>query len=157
MTLPSSGPLSFSQIAGELGDSASGFSMTRPDARALAGVAGGPIAVSNFYGKSAYTPMSPNIGGDQADTFMASSYDFSLTCTPGGGRAPYGYAWAIFNVGGAGSAAFASSSDQQTAVVQINISGGLGSECACQAQCTVTDATSAVVASNIVTLSFTAA
>jgi hypothetical protein len=52
MTLPASGAISFNNVATELGIGQSGFSISSPIARDLAGIPTGVIRLSNFYGKT---------------------------------------------------------------------------------------------------------
>lgn len=54
MTLPSSGPISISMVAAELGISAAGLSLNDSRVRALAGKPSGTISMSDLYGKSSY-------------------------------------------------------------------------------------------------------
>lgn len=57
MTIRGAGAISIQDIANELGISASGLSLADSRCRALAGVQAGPISLSDFYGKSAASPV----------------------------------------------------------------------------------------------------
>lgn len=152
MTLPSGPPMSTFQIANELGISMWGFSISSPAARALAGVPSGPIRMKDFYGKSA--TMTANIGVPQSGGGTSTSNTFSLTCTPTGGTAPYTYAWQYGSQGGVGTVTIGSPTSASTGIT-LDTTGGIGSAISCNVECTVTDATSRVVPSNTVSLSWT--
>ena len=59
MTLPASGPISMSQVAAELGISATGLSLNDSRVRALAGKPSGAISFADLLGKSAAGVVNP--------------------------------------------------------------------------------------------------
>lgn len=79
MALPSSKPISLSQVASELGVGLP-ISLTQASVRALAGVSSGQISLSDLLGKSASGIVSPLNGGlvMQYDTAVTGSSTTSL-------------------------------------------------------------------------------
>lgn len=154
MTLPSSPPISLKQVGAELGVSSVNLSLSDSRVRTLAGVPSGPISLHNLLGKSAYTPISPDIGSDQSASGGSSSNSFFLEVAENGGVGPYAYAWSIVSQAGAGTGAYYGSTTGKTADFVITISAPFNSYSA-QVQCVVTDSTSRAVGSNLVTLTYT--
>lgn len=62
MALPSSGTISMSQVAAELGVAATGLSLNDTRVRTLAGVPSGAISMSNLHGKSSFVAPTMGIG-----------------------------------------------------------------------------------------------
>jgi hypothetical protein len=153
MTTPSSPPISLKDVATELGVSSVGLSLSDSRVRALAGVPSGPISLQQLEGKSAYTPMSPNIGSDQSTGGSSSSNSFFLEVAENGGVGPYTYAWSIVSEGGVGTGAYFGSTTGKTADFVISISVAFNTYVA-QVQCSVTDSTSRSVGSNVATLTY---
>ena len=73
MALPTSGAISISDIAGELGISPIGLSLNDSRCRNLAGKLSGQIALSDFYGKNAIPTYILTIG--RLDDVYGASYD----------------------------------------------------------------------------------
>jgi hypothetical protein len=78
MAIPTSGALSMSQIASELGVGASGLNLGRSSVRSLAGNGGGAISFSSLYGKS-NSYIRAAVGNDNG-----YSIGFSIFYTPYG-------------------------------------------------------------------------
>ena len=99
MTLPSSGPISASDINTELGvGSTTTFSLNQASARDLAGVPSGTISYSDFYGKSAGSVALPGttqsitkIGGPINGTVTTASWNFRSDGQVVGGVQTTGY------------------------------------------------------------------
>lgn len=69
MTLPASGPISMSQVATELGVTASGINLNQTNVRTLAGRPSGTISMSDLLGKSnglVFNLIAGNSPGDTA-------------------------------------------------------------------------------------------
>lgn len=80
MTLPSSGPISFNAINVELGQAGTTTaSLGQASYRALAGVASGPISLSNFYGKSSAPKYFVGPAGKTSGSAMNSAYTSNIT------------------------------------------------------------------------------
>ena len=75
MALPSSGAISFAQIAAELyNDSNRAISLSENLVRILAGVPSGPVSLSNFYGKKGNYVASKQHSGNYGWSPPASIY-----------------------------------------------------------------------------------
>jgi len=151
MTLPAGPPISFSQIAAELGVADASLNISQANARNLAGVASGPIGIRDFYGKSA--TFTANIGGDQGAEGAPSSHSFSLTAGVGGGAAPYSFAWSVLFVGGSGVYTWGSTTAQNTSITLSPNTASAPYQVT--VQCVVTDSLGHTAASNSVTLTYT--
>lgn len=81
MTLPSSFPLSMSQVAAELGKSLP-LSLLNPDVVALAGKSGPPVSFSDLLGKSSGFPSTMTAGVGTVDT-NNGGYDSELYFSDG--------------------------------------------------------------------------
>ena len=99
MTTPSSPPISLKDVATELGISSVGLSLSDTRVRGLAGIPSGPISLHDLLGKSAYTPMSPNVASDGYED-GAGVGGFSPSVSPNGGVAPYSYSWTVVSTTG---------------------------------------------------------
>jgi hypothetical protein len=149
MTTPSSPPISLKDVAGELGLSSVGLSLSDSRVRTLAGVPSGPISLHNLLGKSAYTPMSPiAMGGGSGHGTTGS---FLCSVAPDGGIGPYSYSWVIATQGGTdgSSASIFGSSNLSTVQIAMSLGAPMGSY-DCGVVCTVTDSTSRSADSNAV-------
>lgn len=62
MTLPASGPISMSQVATELGVTASGINLNQTNVRTLAGRPSGTISMSDLLGKSSVIKFTMTVG-----------------------------------------------------------------------------------------------
>lgn len=163
MTLPSSGPLSLANIQGEFGGSnpiglaeyyAGGPYVPAGTSGTYGSVpSSGTISIQNFYGTSAYTSMSPNIGSDQGTNGSLSSHGFFLSCAPSGGVGPYTYSWAAVSSPSYPNTGGFTSTTAQSTYYTINLANPFTYDSA-SVQCTVTDSTLQVVASNIVSLTY---
>lgn len=100
MTLPTSGNISMSMVAQELGISAAGLNLNDSRVRGLAGRPSGSISMADLRGKSAYTPMSLGLHSNENGSVMAwyptstgrvSAYIYNcgITAIISGGVAPY--------------------------------------------------------------------
>ena len=81
MTLQSSGAISIANINTELGvASTTTLSLNDSAARTLAGVASGPISMSNFYGKSnaPAVTFTPNGGSSSGSPVALSNYGYDV-------------------------------------------------------------------------------
>lgn len=92
MTLPSTGSVSISQVATELGISQTGLSLNDARVRALAGVLSGPISFSNLRGKTKLSVTANSVLATRG-TNNTGPISGSSTATPVGGTAPYTYSW----------------------------------------------------------------
>lgn len=88
MTLPSSGPISLSQVASELGISASGINLNHSWVRALAQLPSGAIGLSNLLGKSGNASGSGVVGTGGPGGINITSPLFGGTLS-GVGQYPY--------------------------------------------------------------------
>lgn len=156
MTLPSAGPIDTDMIRDELRVANPGrnypLSLTDPDVLALAGKGGPPVVMpDDFYGKSAYTPMTVQaVGGasgpvssDNGPGVVAGNAVVMVS----GGVGPFGYQWTVMDssngaqVGGTtGSALNASRSFTKNSSGSATVT----------AYCTVSDSTGRSVVSDVV-------
>lgn len=101
MTMPTSGALSMSRIASELGIGASGLNLGRATIRSLAGNGGGAISFSSLYGKSNIPQLSVRAVGDNVTAYSnirGGSISSVLTALPAGGDgSSYFYSWVLLS------------------------------------------------------------
>jgi hypothetical protein len=151
MTTPN--PCSLKQVAAELGISSVNLYLNDSRVRALAGVPSGVFGLKECAGKSAYTPMSPNIGSSQGASDSSGGHAFVVTVAPNGGIGPYTYFWNLGGISGGGASITAG---QGTATATYVLTQGThGNTTQCQANCVVTDSLSNAVTSNTITLTYT--
>jgi len=100
MTTPSSGPISLSDVAAELGIGMP-LSLGDPRVRALAGVPSGPISLGQLRGKSAQAPQGPLTAttedgyGDGDSSGGGGTAFCAPSVTPTGGSGGYTYVWSF--------------------------------------------------------------
>lgn len=144
MALPSTGPISMSQVRTELGLSGS-ISLGQAAVRELAGRPSGSISMSHLRGKSAYTPMTLSNTNAHAIIYgqPCGNHTSSSTVTVSGGKPPFTYAWQKIFGGGSLSGATNTSTGTMVAFVCPGqyVSG--------QYRCTVKDSTGATVSKDI--------
>jgi hypothetical protein len=101
---------------------------------------------------SVAVPLSAIIGdGESASDWNNDAWTFNpITCTASGGTGPYTYAWTYSSSSG-GSWGFAGSSTLATVAPQVT---GVANVASAVLICTVTDAASAVKASNDATYDY---
>lgn len=144
MTLPASGAISIGQVAAELGI---GLPLSLGDSRVrtLAGVATGPISLSNLYGKSNGTPLAATSQSDSnyADSSVSGG---TVGCSPsvaaGGGTGPYTYAWSFTS--NPSGCALANSTSAAPTVSKSYTKSAVGSASA-TLQCVITDSAAASI------------
>lgn len=99
MTLPASGAISLTQVLAELRISNPGRSavigLGDADVRALAGVASGPISLSNLYGKSSFTVTGNSAGASKSTAAAPQTVSCNPSVTILGGVAPFSYVWSV--------------------------------------------------------------
>lgn len=125
MTLPSTGPLHFSQVDVELGlNSNNQLNLGNNLTRQLAGVLSGPISMSQLYGRSSFTPIFFT-----SSTSWTSTQTLSLRALVVGGGAGGGSGYAAGG-GGAGEAVTTSSFLVQpgdVVTITVGTGGAVGS------------------------------
>lgn len=141
MTLPALGSINIGQVAAELGI---GLPLSLGDSRvrALAGVASGPISLSDLYGKSAGGTLSA-IGNSDTSSMAGNATGITYpghafpSVSAGGGTAPYTYLWSI--TGGTGFTLTNATSATCDVAHSIGPAGFNGT---CTLQCIVNDSAS---------------
>lgn len=120
MALPSSGPISLSQVNTELGiGSTTNISLNQANVRSLAGVASGIISMSNLRGKSnAQTYTFAYTGGNQSFTIPAGKTSMIVKLWGAGGGAGF------ISTGGGGGYAQSTVSVSGGQVYTIAVGGG---------------------------------
>lgn len=139
MALPSNGPISMSQVATELGMSATGLSLGTTSVRNLAGRLSGTISMSDLRGKSAMSVVGHNslaLYESNGASGRATAFPY-VTVT--GGVEPYTYQWA-FTSNTNPAFQFVSNNVAQVQVYR-NFTRYQSFYASCTLQCTVTDAT----------------
>lgn len=81
MTLPASGPISMSQVATELGVTASGINLNQTNVRTLAGRPSGTISMSDLLGKSSVIKFTMTAG--VPDNIDHKGFGSALSGPPG--------------------------------------------------------------------------
>jgi len=96
MALPSTGPLSMSQVNTELGRSSNAtISLGEAAVRALAGVPSGAISFQDLRGKSAMSVSANNVSGSASGFAPSGSVSTgSPNTTVTGGTSPFTFSWA---------------------------------------------------------------
>lgn len=146
MTLPSTGPLSASQINVELGRASNAaLSLGGSAERGLAGVASGAISFANLRGKANFTASIPTSASKTANTATISSDP--VACTTIGGSGGNLYQWSVSNQSGNLTVQIQSPT-ASTAVFRV-LGAVSGDDGECDAICTVTDSTGHVAISNV--------
>lgn len=133
------------------------ISLGDADVRALAGVASGPISLTNLLGKSAYVAMSGSVPNrsDTAAINGSANYTKSVavSVSVAGGLAPFSYAWSQVSGSGAVVPANAGTINATFPVNRFDTPGDVLSQLV---QCVVTDSTGATLArTGTVTLTLT--
>lgn len=100
MTLPAyPNAISMSQVAAELGVSATGLSLNASNVRSLAGKASGAISFSDLHGKSAFVALTGATVGPSTATgsgvqgIRCYTNSVSASPTPSNASGPITYAW----------------------------------------------------------------
>ena len=96
-TLPSSGTITFNDVADELSVSHTGFSITSVAARTLAGVPSGAISLHDFYGKTSLSVALGSYSVSAGPSAPASHTFGALSCIPTGGSGSFTYTWTLPN------------------------------------------------------------
>ena len=104
MTMPGSGTISMAQINVEIGRAGNAvISLGESAVRTLAGVQSGSISLSQFYGRSSYTPMT-GTGVDGLAEGVAAGTQYTGSCYPyvtvSGGSGGYTFAWSFISANG---------------------------------------------------------
>lgn len=156
MTLPTTGPISLTDVMNELRTVNSGraypISLGDSDVRNLAGVPSGPISLTDLRGKTAvapYTPMSVSGNGDYVYGYSGAGGG-TLYAHPGinvsGGAPPYTFSWSFTsNPSGCGLI----NPTAQSCTVSKSYSGNTVGSATAVLQCWVSDTQTSVLVSNI--------
>lgn len=102
MTLPVTAPITLGQVLTELRTTNPGralpISLGDADVRALAGIASGPISMTNLLGKSSYIPMTLT-GFPASNSADSTTSGGTVACSPAitisGGSGGYTVSWAF--------------------------------------------------------------
>jgi hypothetical protein len=96
MALPSTGPLSMSQVNTELGRSSTAtISLNESAVRTLAGVPSGAISFQNLRGKSALSVSATSVSGfNSGFAFSGPVSTDNTSTTVTGGASPFTFSWA---------------------------------------------------------------
>lgn len=158
MTLPTSPPISLSDVLTELRVVNSGrslpISLGDADVRNLAGKPSGAVSLSDLYGKSSYIPMTVQASGDSASGNSQSSGGTLVahpTVSVTNGRGAKTINWRVVST--TGTPVLSNQSSATPSVTQTYVKTSQGSS-SMDLQADVTDATGATVSSNAVTVSF---
>ena len=108
MTLPASGPISLTQVMGELRASNPGrafpISLGDSDVRALAGVQSGPISLSQLHGKSSIIPLNVTPQSSTNNSYNSTLQPGTASAYPSvsvtGGSGNYSYLWSVLSNSG---------------------------------------------------------
>lgn len=154
MTLQTSGTMTDADLMAEIRTANPGraypLSLTDPDVLALAGKSAPPVTFpTDFYGKSAYTPMAVTGHGDNASVSTFSSGG-TIACAPSvtvtGGKNPKTYLWSFTsNPNGC----VLNSTTSATCSVSHTYNKGSTGFASAQLQCQVSDGTTTVTATGI--------
>lgn len=145
MTITTTAPVSLGDVLAELRlvnpGRALPVSLGDADVRSLAGVASGPVGLSDLKGKSSYIPMTltAHNAANAADSSVAGG---TVSCSPSvsvtGGSGGYSYAWAFVTAAGC---TLSAGNAPSCTVSHSYVKSAIGSAVA-TVRCTVTDATS---------------
>jgi hypothetical protein len=156
MTLPASGTISLSQVNVEMGAASTAqIQMDWATVRTLAGIStssGVSYSMSNFYGKSSYTPMSASGNNHDSNTYDTAASGGTAYAYPSvnvsGGSGGYSYSWSFTS--NPSSCSLTSANAQMCSVSKAynRYSGGSFSA---TLQCVITDNTGhSVTVSNVI-------
>jgi hypothetical protein len=161
MTLPTSGPLSLSNVLAELQAANPArsvpISLGDADVLALAGKSSPPISLSDLYGKSSYTPMTvtPHDASASYMTTNSGTATASPSVTVTNGSGGYSYAWSFAS--NPNSMSISGVSNGSSVLVQKTFVKNQQGTYSAVMQCVVTDNTghSVTVQTNVeITLDF---
>jgi hypothetical protein len=150
MTLPATAPITLAQVMTELRTVTPGraypIALGDADVRALAGVASGPISLTNLLGKSAYVAMSGSVPdvSDTATINPGANYtkNVPVSVVIAGGLAPFSCVWSKVSGEGTVTATTATSTTSNFLVIRFADPGDVLPQVV---QCVVTDATGATM------------
>lgn len=156
MTIRTTPPISLTDVMDEIRLTNPGraypISLGDADVRALAGIPSGPISLSDFYGKSAYPPMTVTAtatGSFKNSAASAGTVSGTATASASGGKGAKQYQWIVLSNPGDASISGLNSSQLSASKAFARYSTGSADV---QARCNATDETGATVSSNIVTI-----
>lgn len=147
MTLPSSGPISMSQVSTELGRASTATtSLGESATRTLAQVASGAIGFNNLLGKSNLTASGVDDNRSYSSVGGGGTANAFPSVNRSGGTGSYTYSWSLTsNPGGA----TLSNATSQTATVGKSFVKDSSGSFTAVLQCVVTSGSASVTVTNI--------